>query len=307
MKTVLVTGATGRLGPHIVGALLAKDVRVRALTRDPGRAAVVLPGQADVVAGDLADPQALRAALTGISDLVLLTPHGPDMYDVQARLIDLAADVDVRVVKVSGTSSGIRPDGPDACRQHWLAEEYLRASGLPFAIVRPNAFMQTLLAGVAASVRQRGVVVNPLGSAGISIVDCADVGAATAEVICDRRHDGSTAVLTGPAAPTYREIVEEVETVTGRAVSVVDVTPQQAGEGARANGMSDWEAGHLAEMLAMFSTGASEYVTTDVQALTGRPPASARDWIRRHADLFTKPAPALAATGATSATSEEGS
>jgi NAD(P)H dehydrogenase (quinone) len=307
MKSVLVTGATGRLGPHIVGALLAKDCRVRALTRDPGRAGEVLPGQADVVAGDLADPQALRGALRGISDLVLLTPHGPDMYDVQARLVDLAADVDVRVVKVSGTSSGIRPDGPDACRQHWLAEEHLRASGLPFAIVRPNAFMQTLLAGVAASVRQRGVVVNPLGSAGISIVDCADVGAATAEVVCNRRHDGSTAVLTGPAAPTYSEIAEEVETVTGRAVSVVDVTPQQAGEGARANGMSDWEAGHLAEMLAMFSTGASEYVTTDVQALTGRPPASAKDWIRRHADLFTQPAPALAATGAISATSKENS
>jgi uncharacterized protein YbjT (DUF2867 family) len=94
MKTVLVTGATGRLGPHVVGALLAKDVRVRALTRDPGRAAAVLPRQADVVAGDLDDPQALRGALTGISDLVLLTPHGPDMYDVQACIIDLAADVD---------------------------------------------------------------------------------------------------------------------------------------------------------------------------------------------------------------------
>src|SRR5215217_3812382 len=75
MRTVLVTGATGRLGPHIVGALLAKDVRVRALTRDPVRAGVVLPGQADVVAGDLADPQALREALRGISDLVLLTPR----------------------------------------------------------------------------------------------------------------------------------------------------------------------------------------------------------------------------------------
>ena len=295
MRTVLVTGATGRLGPHIVGALLAKDVRVRALTRDSRRAGVVLPGQTEVVAGDLADPQALRGALRGISDLVLLTPHGPDMYDVQARLIDLAADCNVRVVKVSGTSSGIRPDGPDACRQHWLAEEHLRASGLPFAIVRPNAFMQTLLAGVAASVRQRGVVVNPLGSAGISIVDCADVGAATAEVVHDRRHDGSTAVLTGPAAPTYREIAEGVEMVTGRAVSVVEVTPQQAGEGARANGMSDWEAGHLTEMLAMFSAGASEYVTTDVQALTGRPPASAGDWIRRHADLFAEPAPLTAA------------
>jgi uncharacterized protein YbjT (DUF2867 family) len=305
MKTVLVTGATGRLGPHIVGALLAKGVRVKALTRDPGRAGVVLPGQADVVAGDLADPQALRGALRGISDLVLLTPHGPDMYDVQARLIDLAADCNVRVVKVSGTSSGIRPDGPDACRQHWLAEEHLRASGLPFAIVRPNAFMQTLLAGVAASVRQRGVVVNPLGSAGISIVDCADVGAATAEVVCNRCHDASTAVLTGPAAPTYREIAEEVETVTGRAVSVADVTPQQAGDAARANGMSDWEAGHLAEMLAMFSTGASEYVTRDVQVLTGRPPASARDWIRRNADLFTRPAPALTAAGAPATTSRE--
>jgi hypothetical protein len=65
------------------------------------------------------------------------------------------------------------------------------------------------------------------------------------------------------------------------------VTPEQAGDAARARGLSDWEAGHLTEMLAMFRTGASEYVTTDVEELTGRPPRSVRDFVRDHRHLFT--------------------
>jgi uncharacterized protein YbjT (DUF2867 family) len=131
------------------------------------------------------------------------------------------------------------------------------------------------------------LIANPLGTAGISLVDCADVGAAAAVVLSDPRHDGHHHVLTGPAAPTYAEIAAVIREETGVDVRVLDVTPEQAGDAARARGLSDWEAGHLTEMLAMFRTGASEYVTTDVEELTGRPPRSVRDFVRDHRRVFT--------------------
>ena len=94
----------------------------------------------------------------------------------------------MRIVKLSGTNAGIRPDGPDACRQHWQVEQYLASGRTPCVILRPNAFMQGLLAGLAASAVATGTIANPLGAAGLSMVDCADIGeAAAAEVLTDPR------------------------------------------------------------------------------------------------------------------------
>ncbi|SDZ13545.1 Uncharacterized conserved protein YbjT, contains NAD(P)-binding and DUF2867 domains [Geodermatophilus africanus] len=285
--TVFVTGATGKLGPHVIASLVARGERVRALVRDPGKARPLLPADAELVQGDFAAIPTVEAELAAAATMLLLTPHGPDMAAVQNTLIDLATRAGTRVVKVSGTSAGIRPDGPDACRQHFDAEKHLADSGVPWAVVRPNGFMQTLIVAMAATVRERGLIANPLGTAGISLVDCADVGAAAAAVLTDPRHDGRHYVLTGPAAPTYAEIAAVISEETGVDVKVLDVTPEQAGDAARARGLSDWEAGHLTEMLGMFRTGASEYVTTDVEEVTGRQPRSVRDFVRDHRHLFT--------------------
>ena len=281
---VLVTGATGRLGPHVVRAAGERGAHVRALTRDTARARTVLGDDVPLLHGDAAS--LTEASLAAVDTVVLLTPHGPNMAEIQRGVVDVAAATGTRVVKISGTSTGIRPDGPDACRQHWQIEEHLKDSGLPFVVVRPNGFMQTLLAGLAGTVREQGVVVNPLGSAGISLIDCADAGAATAAAVCDNTHDGANLVLTGPSAPTYADMAEQVGRGLGVDVPVVDVTPEAAAQAAQRKGLSAWEAEHLAEMLTLFASGASEYVTDDVERLTGRPPTSTGDWIARNAALF---------------------
>lgn len=284
---VLVTGATGKLGPHIVRELVARGVAVSALVRDPAGARGLLGEQVSLVEGSFDDTAAVEHALTVVDAMCLLTPHGPEMARTQNRLVDLAARSGTRVVKVSGTSSGIGPDGPDACRQHHDSEQHLAGSGVAWAVVRPNGFMQTLVAGMAATVRERGVVVNPLGAAGIAVVDCADVGAATAEVLCDPAHDGAHHVLTGPAAPTFAQMAATIGEVTGRGIEVVEVTPEQAGEAAQAKGLSSWEAGHLTEMLHLFRTGAAETVDPTLPALLGRAPRTVADFVAAHQHLFT--------------------
>jgi uncharacterized protein YbjT (DUF2867 family) len=284
--SVLLLGATGRVGPHVARELAARGVAVRALVRDPQRAAGVLPEPVELVSGDFGDESSVERALAGVDAVFLLTPHGPEMAATQIRLLGSARRAGTRVVKVSGTSSVIHPDGPDAGRQHWAVEQELLRSGLDSVILRPNAFMQTLLPAMGASLQSQGVIANPLGPAGISLVDCADIGAAAAEVLTDPGYDGNTYVLTGPAAPTYAEIAEVIETVTGRAAPVVEITPDQAAQAVRARGASAWEANHLAEMLTLFRAGESEYVTGDIKALTGRDPRSVVDYIRDHRNDF---------------------
>lgn len=283
---VFVSGATGKLGPHIVSALCERGVRVTALVRQPDRAQRVLGSSVDLLRGSFADAAVVREGLAAADAFLLLTPHGPEMATTQNALIDLASETGTRVVKVSGTSAGIRPDGPDTCRQHHESEQHLAASGVAWAVLRPNGFMQTLVAGMAATVRERGIVVDPLGSAGIAVVDCADVGAAAAEVLCDPGQDGRHHVLTGPSAPTYAEMADDIGRVLGRAIEVVAVTPEQAGDAARAKGLSAWEAGHLAEMLHLFRSGAAGAVTDDLPRLLGRPARSVAEFVSDHRELF---------------------
>ncbi|WP_433784680.1 NAD(P)H-binding protein [Actinomycetospora sp. CA-101289] len=286
---LLVLGATGRLGPHVVRALLADGQQTRTLSRAPERARTVLPAGADLVTTDITDDAdtTLDRELEAADAALLLTPHGPDMAAVQNAVIDRAVKAGTRVVKVSGTSAGIGPTGPDACRQHHESEQYLADSGLAWSVIRPNGFMQTLIAAMARTTREKGIIANPLGSAGISLVDCADVGRAAAAVLTDPATDGRHWVLTGPSAPTYAEIAATIRAETGADPTLVEVTPEQAGQAARAGGATEWEAHHLAEMLAMFRTGASEYVTDDVAELTGTAPRSVTDFVRDHRDLFT--------------------
>lgn len=284
---VLVSGATGKLGPHAVRALRERGAAVSALVRDPAKAATLLGPDVELILGRFDDIAVVRAALEAVDAFLLLTPHGPDMAATQNALVDLAVGAGTRVVKVSGTSSGIGPTGPDACRQHYDTEQYLASSGVPWAVVRPNGFMQTLVAGMAATVCERGVVVNPLGTAGIALVDCVDVGAAAAAVLSDPANDGRHHVLTGPSAPTYAQMAEDIERLTGRTVAVLDVTPEQAGAAARAKGLSEWEAGHLAEMLDLFRTGAAEAISDDLPRLLGRPARSVAEFVADNRQLFT--------------------
>jgi uncharacterized protein YbjT (DUF2867 family) len=284
--SVLILGSTGRVGPHVASALVARDVVVRALVRDPRRSAATLPAAVEVVGGDFDDGASVRSALDGMDALLLLTPHGPHMTATQIRVVGLARRAGTRVVKLSGTSSAIRPDGPDGCRQHWAVEQELARAQSGYVILRPNAFIQTLLAGKAATVQANGTITNPLGTAGISLVDCADIGHPAAEVLVDSHHDGNTYALTGPAAPTFRDIAGVIAAVTGREVSVVDVSPEQAAQAARDRGGSAWEVEHLGDMLAHFRAGHSDSVTDDMKRLTGHEPRSVADYVHDRQDDF---------------------
>lgn len=285
--TTLVLGATGTVGPHVVDALLAQRADVRVMARDVDAARQRLPSGVEIVAGDFTSEASVEAAMSGCDAVFLLTPHGPDMAEVQLALVDVAARLGVRVVKLSGTSAAVSADGPDAGAAHWRVEQALAESTVPYVILRPNAFMQGLLVGLATQATATGRIANPLGNAGLSFVDCADIGRAAAVALLDSRHDGATFVLTGPEAPTYADVAALLSDVLEREVAVVEVTPEDVAAGLRERGASEWGAEHLREMLSLFRESGSEYVTNHVVSLTAQAPTSPREFLVRQCRQLT--------------------
>ena len=133
--TVLVVGATGSIGRHVVAASVAAGHRTRALVRDSSRARGLDPA-AEVTIGDLTDASTLTAAVEGI-DAVVLT-HG-DNSDAEAVNYGAVRN-DHRVVRIAlMTTVGVTVRHPSS---EWKrrGERLVRASGNPYTIVRPGWF-----------------------------------------------------------------------------------------------------------------------------------------------------------------------
>ncbi len=148
---ILVIGATGVLGQKVVRLLLAEGHRVRAMTRAPERAENLEHQGAEIVVADLIDAASLERACRGATR-VLAAAHsflGKGTYRSDAvddaghrALIDAARSAGVtRFVYTSGL--GAAPNHPvDFFRTKYAIEQYLRASGLDYVILRPSAFME---------------------------------------------------------------------------------------------------------------------------------------------------------------------
>src|SRR5688572_18912955 len=123
---ILVSGATGSVGRHVLAELLAAGHRVRALTRNPEGADI--PERAEVVRGDLAEPDLLAEALSGVHAVYLMAMGGaPD------RVVDVAKRSGVRRIVLLSTGD-VRDDverQPDAVAElHGAFERAVARSGV---------------------------------------------------------------------------------------------------------------------------------------------------------------------------------
>jgi uncharacterized protein YbjT (DUF2867 family) len=151
MTTVLVVGATGVLGRHVIEKLRALGVPVRALVRDPARAADLAAPGVELVAGDLIDAASLARACAG-ADRVLAAAHSllgrgrhaSQYVDDAGHRALIAAARNAGVKRFVYTSAhGASPGHPiDFMRTKHAVEQAVRDSGLDAVILRPTAFME---------------------------------------------------------------------------------------------------------------------------------------------------------------------
>lgn len=139
----LVTGATGSIGTHVLRTGLKYGLSVRALLRDPKKAAD-LPNEIDIVEGDLTRPETLGDAVAG-ADYIIFT-HGTYGSLTAAEAIDYGGVLNVlnaldgacpRVALMTAIGTTDRKGAHDWKRR---AERLIRASGLDYTIIRPGWF-----------------------------------------------------------------------------------------------------------------------------------------------------------------------
>jgi uncharacterized protein YbjT (DUF2867 family) len=226
---ILVTGATGFVGGHVVQALRADGQDVRALVRDRRRGERVAATGAELAVGDVTRPETLGAAVAGcdaVIHLVAIRQGRPEefervMISGTRSLLDAAREAGVkRFVYMSalGTTEETRDLVPYYGAK-WANEQAVQASGIPHVIFRPS-FIFARDGGILPTFAKlaRLTPVTPVigsGSQRIQPIWADDVGAYFARSVALDEALGRTFELGGPEALTWNEFWERLKRVRG--------------------------------------------------------------------------------------------
>jgi uncharacterized protein YbjT (DUF2867 family) len=223
---VLVTGATGYIGRHLVARLVAQGERPRCLVRNISRAANILPaGKIEFVKGDTTSPATLETAVQGIDTIVhtafITADHkqsAGNQYEATnvqgtANLVEAAKKAGVkRIIVLSGL--GTRPDQPGSYMQgRYLAEQMVKESGLDWTIIQPSVLFgknAPFIKGLTDLIRTSPVV--PLiggGKVMFQPIYVEDVVTVILNVLHEpERTKDKTYTIGGPAYYSFTQIID---------------------------------------------------------------------------------------------------
>lgn len=264
---ILVTGATGNIGKHVVRQLLDAGQKVRAITRDPGRC--TMPDDVEVVAGDLTRPQTLPAALRGVDSLFLFPVFG-----ALRGPLDAARRAGVEhVVMLSSQAVAYVVGEP-----HIECEEAVAGSGLSWTFVRPSVLMANDLAW-APQIANGGTVRGVYGSAATAAIDERDIAAVAVRALLTPR-SGTAYTVTGPQSLTQIERVR----IIGEAIDCPTRFEELPREHVRQQMLAHMPAAVVDAMLDLRASlqGSTAEVLPTVETVTGRPPHTYAEWLAYH-------------------------
>ncbi len=280
-RTVLVTGATGTVGRHVVDALADREVTVRVGLRDPESASEKVTNAAEVVEFDFSRPETWGTALTDIEGLFLLRPPTVDTANV-IEFAKAAGRVGVAHIAYLSTLGAEK----NVLIPHHRIEKAVVTTDASHTLLRASFFMQNLLEVHRADIVEHDEIFVPAGNGETSFVDARDLGEVAATVLAEPGHENRAYDLTGPEALDYHDVATVFSDVLGRSITYPNPSLLEFGTRMYRRGNS---LGFILLMCGIYTTarlGLAGRVTEDSQRILGRPPRDMPAFVDEHVDEF---------------------
>jgi uncharacterized protein YbjT (DUF2867 family) len=274
---ILVTGATGNTGSGLVPTLLAAGARVRALVHTANKAEALRKQGAEVVVADLGDPSALDAVVAGVDKIYLCLFNGPEQANHGRNLLAAARKAG-RPHIVHHNASG--SDRSRIIRHINEIESELRASGLPWTILRPTFYLQNMMMAIP-TVQSHGAIYLPMKDGRMAMTDVRDIVDVAAHVLTapTSAHDGKTYELTTPETFTIAEFATALGAELGKPVNYLPVPISAARESMVGMGMDPWVVDGYMELFEGFADNWGDKTSSDTLNLLGRAARGLRGFV----------------------------
>jgi uncharacterized protein YbjT (DUF2867 family) len=277
-RTVLVIGATGKVGRHVVAGLLEHGAAVKALVRHPLTAG--LPDEVSVIQGELEGPHTVGTAAEGADAAFLLWPSF-SAAGSSVVVMELARHVS-HVVYLS--AARLRQGETGVMEGVWAdVEREIEHSGMTWTFVRAGGFAANTL-GWASQIRAGDEISIPYPRAARSLVHERDIADVAVRALLDPGRGNDAFAVTGPEVLTQLEQVRAIGEAIGRPLRVRE-QPLDVARRELAAVMGDEYAGSAIAHWATLAE-APERATDDVERVTGHPARTFAQWALDHVDDF---------------------
>lgn len=280
MRRILIIGATGRIGRQVAAQLAASGMFVRAMTRNP--ATLALARGIDVVQGDLTQTETLDRCLEGIHTVFLVwVAPGSAVAPALERIARYAR----RIVFLSAPLKTPHPffQQPNPIRNlHAKIEALIEASDVEWTFLRPGMLASNALFWWAPQIRAGTPVRWPYLNVPSAPIDERDIAAVAVRALRDEGHAGAEYVLTGPESLTQSEQLNTIARAIGRRFEIQELSRDEALRDAFVPEpfgtmlLNAWAAG----------AGQPAFVTSTVEAITGKPARTFFEWAQDHTAEF---------------------
>jgi uncharacterized protein YbjT (DUF2867 family) len=281
---ILITGASGTVGREVRNEVARTGQPHRAMYRSKQDAAKAPSGTETVIA-DFADKSSLAVALRGVESVYLVCSPIPDLPQLEGKVVDACQSAGVRrIVLNSALGAGDYPKSFPAW--HRKVEDKLTATKLAYCILRPNSFLQNIIAFYASTIRSQGAFYAAMENARVSYLDVRDIAAVAAKALQGGEHDGKTYELNGPEAVTFAEVADRITKQTGAAAKYVDIPVDAQRKAMLEQGMPEWQVTALLDLQAYYTGGQGGSTDGLLAKLLERQPISLDRFLTENAAEF---------------------
>ncbi|RXH55913.1 SDR family oxidoreductase [Granulicella sibirica] len=278
---IVVTGATGKLGRHVIDELL-KTVpaeQVVAGVRSTEKAADLAARGVTVRVVDYSKPETLALAFAGAEKVLLISSN-----EVGARVAQHKAVIDAAVVaqvKLFAYTSLLRADTSALAlaAEHVATEAAIRDSGLPAVILRNGWYLENHTEALGPAV-EHGVILGAAQDGLFAAAARLDYAAAAAAVLIGAGHEGKSYELAGDSSYSLPELAAEVSKASGKAVRYQNLSEEEYKNALIGFGLPAEIAGILSDSDAGAAKGELDSKASDLRGLIGRPSTSLAEAVR---------------------------
>ncbi|MGW2230845.1 NmrA family NAD(P)-binding protein [Streptomyces formicae] len=265
---ILVLGATGKTGRHVVARLRAAGHTVRAASRtSPTRF-------------DWTDRATWAPALAGVRAIYLVVPAEPE------PIADFVAQAEAagvrRFVVLSGR--GVESYGHSFEPGMAEAEQVVRDAQVDWTVIRPNNFAQNFDEDLFHAPLLAGRLALPTGDAPEPFVDVRDIADVAAALLTEEGHTHRVYELTGPRALSFGDAVAEIAAASGRPLRFEHVTEERYVSELLADGVPEEAARPLARVFVFLAEGHNAAPTSAVRDVLGREPRDFSEYVKERAE-----------------------
>ncbi len=269
--SIVVTGASGKLGRHVVEQLLEKVPagQVTAVVRDPERVADLAERGVRVAVADYNAPETFDGLFAAGDKVLLISGNEFDKGRVRQHsvVIDAARAAGVALLAYTSAPGSLTATLAD---DHRGTERALLDSGVPYVLLRNGWYHENYTENLAP-VLEHDAVVAAAGEGRISSASRADYAAAAVAVLTGEGHENTTYELGGDEAWSFAEYAAELSRQTGREIVYNPVTPEALTGILTGAGVPEPMAAVFAGVDAAIAEGQLVVDSGDLSRLTGRP------------------------------------